>query len=181
MPMRRDVAAKRYAQAILDIAQGQGDITRWLDEVKAIADLMTHPDVAALLENRRVPRQVKYRIIDTALPDSNPLAVNFAKLLVDKGRTALAGQIWEEFQELVWQRQGIAHARVTTAISLTQEESQAISKRLEEMTSQKVIMDTEVDPAILGGLVVRIGDRLIDGSTRSRLQALKRTLQDSAR
>jgi len=93
-----------------------------------------------------------------------------------RGKTALAPQIAEAFQELVDQANGISHAMVTSAVPLSDEDLKAVERRLREITGGAVTVEMRVDESILGGLVVRIGDRLIDGSTMSRLRALKRQL-----
>ena len=92
-------------------------------------------------------------------------------------RTSLGPQVAEALQELIDRAKGISHATVTSAVPLLPDDKRAVEQKLREITGGEVILDTEVDEGILGGLVVRIGDRLIDGSTRSRLIALKQRLE----
>ena len=105
--------------------------------------------------------------------------LNLARILVHRGRTALAAQIAEAFQELADAARGIAHAEVTTAVPLSEGEAKAVAEKLAEITGKQVVVQTRVDEGIIGGLVARIGDRLIDGSTRSRLAALRCRLQEA--
>jgi F-type H+-transporting ATPase subunit delta len=77
------------------------------------------------------------------------------------------------------EEQGIAHVRVKTAVPLTDEEREALAQRLQQLTGRRVVLETEVDEGIIGGLVVQIGDRIIDGSTRSQLLALRRQLEEA--
>jgi F-type H+-transporting ATPase subunit delta len=98
---------------------------------------------------------------------------------VHRGRTALAPQVAEAFQELVDAERGIAHAVVTTAVPLSEGEREAVAKRLGEIAGRQVLVETEVDVGIIGGLIARIGDKLIDGSTRSQLAALRRRLREA--
>jgi F-type H+-transporting ATPase subunit delta len=101
------------------------------------------------------------------------------RLLTAKGRLALLPQIAEAFQELVDDYRGIAHADVLTAVPLDEQGQQELSARLSQITGKSVLIEAHQDPQILGGLVARIGDRLIDGSTRSKLHALRRELAGS--
>jgi F-type H+-transporting ATPase subunit delta len=89
---------------------------------------------------------------------------------------ALAGQIREEFERLVDEHQGVAHAQVVTAVPLSERDKREVEERLSQMIGKKLVVEAEVDPTIMGGLVARIGDRLIDGSTRTRLTDLRRRL-----
>jgi F-type H+-transporting ATPase subunit delta len=88
----------------------------------------------------------------------------------------MASAVAEAFDEMVEERQGIVRAHATTAVPLATGDRQALSERIAQLTGQQVVLDTEVDQAILGGMVVLIGDRLIDGSTRSRLRALRNSM-----
>ena len=109
--------------------------------------------------------------------DVQPLALNLAKLLIAKGRSLEARYVAISFGEMVDEREGLAHARVTTAVELTPAQVTAISDRLGRALNKRVETTTVVDPSILGGLVVRVGDQMVDGSIRSRLKALRRELQ----
>ena len=86
----------------------------------------------------------------------------------------------DEDQALYEEDRGIAHASVRTAVAMSDGEQEALVKRLSDMTGKSILIEAEVDPQIIGGMVVRIGDRLIDGSTRTRLITLRRRLQEVA-
>jgi F-type H+-transporting ATPase subunit delta len=111
----------------------------------------------------------------------SPLTQNLARLLVYRGRFSLLPQINRVLEEMVDQRNGVVRAKATTAVPLSEEERDGVVRRLRTMTSARDIrLETEVNPAIIGGLVVRVGDRLIDGSTRARLIQLRRRLAGTA-
>jgi F-type H+-transporting ATPase subunit delta len=171
-----DLAAKRYSQAVFEIARQSGDLDAWARALDQIAEFMTDPEVRAVLENTRVARDSKQRLIEAALGDLPPLALNLARLLVRKGRTLLARQIADQFRQLVEAQEGVARARALTAVPLSDTERETLARRLGEQTGRQIVLETEVDPALLGGVVVQIGDRLIDGSTRARLEALRDNL-----
>ena len=106
-----------------------------------------------------------------------PLVLNLAKLLVTKGRSLDARAVADAFGHMADESEGIGHAEVTTAVELTPAQLVAIEQQLSTSTGQSIRAVGFVDPRILGGLVVRIGDRLVDGSVRTRLRQLRRELE----
>jgi len=170
------LAAKRYAVAAFQIAQEHGDADAWRDALSQIADFMGDAEVKRVLENTRAGQDPKQRLIGAALGDLPAMPLNLARLLVRKNRTALARDIELAFRQLIEEERGITHARARTAVPLSETEVAALSRRLQEQTGHEVILEVEVDPSVLGGVVVQIGDRLIDASTRARLQAMRESL-----
>ena len=175
--MIREVAAKRYAEAVLQIAGEAKRLVAWAADLQTIAAVLSHPQVAAMLESARMPTTRKTELVESLLRELDPLALNLARLLVRRGRVALAPQIAEAYQEMIDDERGVVHASVVTAVPLSDEEKQAVGRKLEEISGKQVAVTTETDPDIVGGLVARLGDRLIDGSTRTRLRDLKRRLE----
>jgi len=175
--MIRDTAAKRYAQAAFEIARERNSLEKWAADLGLVAVAMADPQAAAMLGSTKLALADRYRVLEAVLAGIDPLVMNLAKLLVAKGRVDVAPQVAEAYRDLVDEHSGVAHARVVTAVPLADAEQRAVEKRLSQITGKKVIAHLEVEPAILGGLVARVGDRLIDGSTRSRLLALKRSLE----
>jgi F-type H+-transporting ATPase subunit delta len=174
--MRIEVAAKRYAQAAFDIARERNELDRWVEEIRAIVDLAAQPGVVEFLASSRVPFEVKERLLRSGLADVSPLALNLARLLVQKGRITLAQQVRDEYQRLLDEHRGRAQALVLTAVPLSDDEERDVAQRLRELTGKEIVLERRVDPEILGGLVARVGDRLVDGSTRTRLLELRRQL-----
>jgi F-type H+-transporting ATPase subunit delta len=175
--MIRDTAAKRYAQAAFEIARDRNSLEKWSADLALVALAMADPQAAAILSSTKLALADRYRLLEAVLAGIDPLVMNLAKLLVAKGRVDVASQVAEAYRDLVDEHSGVAHAAVVTAVPLADAEQRAVEKRLSQITGKKVIAHLEVDPAILGGLVARVGDRLIDGSTHSKLLALKRTLE----
>jgi F-type H+-transporting ATPase subunit delta len=170
-------AAKRYALAAFELAQEGNNATEWQGALEHIAAFMSETDVSRVLENSRVAQDVKQQLVEAGLRGLPPLSLNLARLLVKKGRSALAPGIATEFRQLVEEQEGIAHARAVTAVPLSDADRQALTGRLEQQTGRRIVLETEVDQALLGGLVVQIGDKLIDASTRARLRALRQSLE----
>jgi F-type H+-transporting ATPase subunit delta len=169
-------AARRYALAAFQIANTNGDIEAWRKSLREISEFMGDSEVRRVLENSRVGQEPKQRLIAAALADLPEMPQNLARLLVRKGRTNLAVDISEQFEQLMEQERGISRARATTAVPLADAEREALAKQLQVQTGNQVVLETAVDPRLLGGVVVQIGDRLIDASTRGRLEALRESL-----
>ncbi len=174
--MIRDVAAKRYAEAAYLIAQQDGKVDAWIAGLAVMGSLFGDQQAQNIFQSTRVSAADKLSLVESGLAGADPLVLNLARLLLLRGRATLGPQIAEAFQELVDVARGISHAVVTSAVPLSQDDVTAVHQKLNEITGGQVVVETEVDERILGGLVVRIGDRLIDGSTMSRLRALKRQL-----
>ncbi|HYM15718.1 MAG TPA: F0F1 ATP synthase subunit delta [Dehalococcoidia bacterium] len=176
------VSARRYAEAAFELATEAGALDLWAADLRAIAGFTEEPDVAAIFAGGRVPRDQRRRLIDAALAaEVSPLAMNLARLLNERDRLPLARAIQRDFQEMLDARRGVAHATVTTAVPLADDERREIAARLSSLTGKDVDVTPVVDEAIIGGVVARIGDQLIDGSTRTRLLALKRRLEGATR
>jgi F-type H+-transporting ATPase subunit delta len=179
--MLRDPAAKRYAQAAFELGRERNELEAWEDGMRSLAAALASDEARAFVESPRVRREAKEAFLRQAAGDLTPLAWNLVWLLDSKGRLALLPQIAEHFQTVLDEHRGIAHARVLTAVAMSDDERRSLAARLSELTGKQVDVEAHVAPEILGGLVARIGDRLIDGSTQSKLIALKRRLAGAAR
>jgi F-type H+-transporting ATPase subunit delta len=174
--------ARRYAEAAFGIASDGGALDQWRGDLASIAELAQHPQAGPYLASGRVSDADKRTLVQRALADLSPQAMNLALILLQRDRMAVAPQILAEYDRLLDEARGIKRAIVTTAVPLGDAERRAIAAQLQAMTgAQDVQIETRVDPDIIGGVVARVGDRLIDGSVRTRLVQLKRTLADAAR
>lgn len=171
-------AAKRYAQAALAIAidGGRGSVATWRSDLDDVARVLTESALAPLVSNERIPVEQRYALLERAL-DVQPLALNLAKLLVAKGRSADARAVADAFSRLADGHEGIALASITTAVPLDAAQVAAIEQRLSSQLGKQVRATSTTDPSILGGVVVRVGDKLIDGSVQTRLRQLRRELE----
>ena len=173
----RDPAAKRYADAIFAIASEGGTADRWVSDLDDLVALFAAADAAAFFVSTRVAQTDKEQVIDRAMADAAPEGRNLAKLLVRKRRTRLADQIRDAFRARLNSERGVAEAVVTTAVPLSDDARAAVEAAVRGYTNADTVELTEqVDSAILGGAVVRIGDRIIDGSVRTRLNSLRRSV-----
>ncbi len=169
-------AARRYAQAAFTLALEGGDLSRWRQDLADIAQVLVESPAARVLADERVPLAERLRVVERSL-DVQPLALNLARVLVSRGRSTIAGEVAEAFDALADEHEGIARATVTTAVELAPEDLARIERALGQSTGKRVRAQANTDPALIGGLVVRVGDRLLDGSVRTRLRRLRRQLQ----
>ena len=174
--MARGVYAKRYAQAVFEIALERKELDRWQSDLGKIASLAEDAALVAVLASPRFHFDEKVKLLSERLGEINPLALNLAYLLVTRGRLGVIGDIADEYQRRLDSHHGIERAEVTTAIPLDDEEKLKLEERLGGIVRKKVVLEPEVDSSVVGGFVARIGGKLLDGSTRSKLEALKREL-----
>ncbi len=174
--MADEQVARRYAQAAFSIALEQGTIAAWRSDLNDIAAVLSESEVSPVLADSRIPLQRREGMLERIL-GVQPLALNFAKLLVQKGRSLHARAIATSFDRMADEHEGIVHAQFTSAIDLSAEQIGTIEQRLSKETGKTVRATAHTDPVILGGLIIRIGDTLIDGSVRTRLKRLRRELE----
>jgi F-type H+-transporting ATPase subunit delta len=173
--------ARRYAEAAFQIAERDDAVEAWLRELDVAATELADEDAMHLLSNPAVPARSRAEVADLILGDrvgSGPR--NLIRLLLQRGRIERLPDVAREFKRLYDRREGIVTAVVTSAAPLDETEMAAIRQRLESTTGGRIEMTTTVDPSILGGVVVRLGDRLIDGSVRGRLERLRSRLAAGA-
>ena len=174
---QRGASAKRYAQAVFEIAQAENKQDRWLADLADLAELAGHAQFSAVVESPRMPAAARREALRKALPQAADLAINLALLLAAKGRLqALAGQIAQEYGRLLDAQRGIVRAEVVTAVEVSKAHGDRIGKELGAALERDVRVTLRVDPALGGGMVIRVGDRVLDGSVRSRLAGLRQSL-----
>lgn len=169
-------AARRHAQAAFEIALERKELEVWRGDLERLSEAVQDPLLFTFLESPRIRFNEKERILSQGLEGLNPLVMNLALLLVSRGRLGLVADMVLEYGRLVDEHRGIAHAEVTTAVPLESEEKDKLVRRLGVLVGREIVLTTRVAPAIIGGLVARVGDKLIDGSTKSRLLALRESL-----
>ena len=173
--------AKRFAQAVFKIALERGELDRWQSDLRKIASLAEDATLVSLLQDPRLHFDSKVKLLSEPLGDINPLALNLVYLLITRGKLNMAGDIADEYQRLLDSYRGIEQAEVTTAISLDDEDKQRLAEHLGTIVGKKVVVKPEVDSGLIGGIVARVGDKLLDGSTRSKLAALREELAGQGR
>lgn len=173
--MPSGTAARRYAQAVFEMADEQGTLDQWERDLSLLADALSDPAIETFFENPQIPAGQKRATVQRILGDEGQqLTVNLAGLLIDRRRFRSLPKLYGHFHDLLLARRGIAVADVTTAVPLTADELSSVRAHLRTITGgQDVELRAAVDPDIIGGIVVRIGDQLLDGSVTSRLRRLR--------
>lgn len=174
--MARRAYAKRYSQAVFAIALERNELDRWQSDLNKIASLIKDEAVLTWLESPKLSFDDKTKLLSTQFGDINPMALNLIYLLVTRGRAGMMGEIADEYQRLFNSYRGIEHAEVITAVPLDDKEKSRLADYLGAVVGKKVVLSPEVDSSLIGGIIARIGGKLLDGSTRSRLLALKNEL-----
>lgn len=168
--------ARRYAQAYFDLAEAAGAVTAWRDALADVVALLGDARIAAILRNPRVPRERRARLVADVLDDVPAQAQNLARLLVEHARLAALPEVLDHYDRLADRASGVVRAEVTTAVALDPGQRDRIAQTLSQRLGGEVHTTLRQDPQILGGLVIRIGDRVIDGSVRARLEQLQAAL-----
>ena len=174
--MARRFYARRYAQAVFDIAREKKELDRWQSDLDKVGDLSGDATVMALFENPKVRFEDKAKLLSGQLGDINPLALNLVYLLVAKGRLSMIGDIAGEYRRLLDGYRGIERAEVTTAIALDDKDVARLEEQLGAVVGKKVVVKTKIDSRLIGGIVAREGGKLLDGSTLSKLAAMRKAL-----
>ncbi len=175
--MLKGAIARRYAGAIFGIALKQNTLDRTLADVQEIAKLFSIHKLAYLLREPNIPEQRKEAALRQALADRVlPTSLNLALLVVQRGLVELMPNIARELNQLVLDYKNEAIAEVTTATQLDARQQKLVKQALERMTGKTILLETRVQPGILGGVVARVGDKVIDGSVERRLKLLQQQL-----
>ncbi len=140
------------------------------------AGIVADGKLMGMLENPKFPFEAKKAILKDHLGPVDPLVANLAYLLMSRGKLKILGDIFRHYERLLDRHHGIVHAEVLTAVPLHDEDRERFSRRFTEFLGHKVIIDSRVDPSILGGFKAKIGDVLIDGSIRNTLESMKKGL-----
>ena len=175
--MSNQTVARNYAEVLFDIAGRSGEPDRYADLIDAVAAAVdTIPRVQAVLMSPRVPKSEKARFLGAALKDTPREFVLWLQALVKRGRQGILREVASEYLALVDEKMNRVRASVTLARQPDEKLRRAIEENLGRQLDKQVIATYLVEPDILGGAIVRVGDRVLDGSVRRRMTKLRRQL-----
>ena len=175
--MPKSTSAKRYAQAIFDLAVDRDRVDEWAGDLAAISEAVKDNELRDFLQHAKVPLANKLQVISEAFSSADPIVQNLVSLLISRGLTDQVGQVEEWYLRLLNQRRGREDVEVWSAVDMDDVEKDRVKNFLEQLLEKEVELHIQVDSEILGGLVMRVGDKLIDGSARTRLERMGRQLQ----
>ncbi|WP_092118969.1 ATP synthase F1 subunit delta [Desulfonatronum thiosulfatophilum] len=177
-----NLVARRYARALfsLGLAQGDAKLVAYGENLSGLVEALNEsPQLDRIFRNPVFKVAEKKAVVDAILSKIKPqqMIVNFCHLLADNNRLGFLADIQAYYAELLDEHQGIARGKMITAIDLEPEIQAQLKNSLEEKTSRQLILDYAVDPQILGGLILKIGDRVLDASLRAQLVAMRETIK----
>jgi F-type H+-transporting ATPase subunit delta len=176
--MRNETIARNYAETLFALATKAGDLRGWGKMIGDVAAAMQEDATLKLfLESPRIPEATKSEVLSRAFQDRMPrLMVRFLQSLVKHRRQMLIPDIALEYLDLVDQAEHRMHAQVTVAREPSDADTKLITKQLSRLFDKTVVPHMVVNPAILGGVIVHVGDTVLDGSVRKRLASMKRRM-----
>ncbi len=171
--------ATGLAQELFAAALAAKAPVQYLSQLRQVGDLLKDATLAAILVSTKLPVAERFKLLSERTGELAPEVARLVVTLLDKGSLTEIDNITVEYQRLLDAYHGIEGAEVaevTTAAALDDETKLSLGRRLTEIMERPVVIKTNVDPSVIGGIIVRIGDKLIDGSIRSRLQTLSKEL-----
>jgi F-type H+-transporting ATPase subunit delta len=180
--VKNTLIARRYAKALFAVGKEEAAFDDYSSTLNAMAELYsTTPEVPDALTNPLYPLEVREKVMEEIIKSMGASAVmaNFFKLLVQKRRANILPDVAEVFQAMVDEDRNMCQGTVVTATELSPELSEKVKATLEKITGKQVALATGVDPSIIGGIVAKVGDLVLDGSIKSQLAGLKESIVGS--
>ena len=175
--MAKQVGGQRYARALFELAVEQDRTDQWAADLSQLADVMRDEQFNPFLKHAEVPLEQKISSLAAVLPGIDPMVRNLGLLLITRSSVDSVGDVSEAYNGLVDDLLGRQRIEVTTAVELEAGEAERIRQFVVNLVQRDVVMSTQVDESILGGMVIQIGDRLLDGSTRSKLEEMRKQIR----
>jgi F-type H+-transporting ATPase subunit delta len=176
--------AKRYATALMLIGKEDGQAQVYREELARISELLDREtELAQIISNPLYDVASRRGVLETVIKKLNisMVLISFLILLFDKGRIGFIRNIDEYYQKLADELKGIARAELVSATDLSTEAVEKIRKSLSDMTGKEIVLNIRQDPHLIGGVVTKIGDLVLDGSVRTQLQNMKESLKRGER
>ena len=171
------VVARTYAKALFDAAKEHGQIEEVREQLDTFVETIREvPELQAVIRNPQLDPQAKAEALAAVLEGANEILRNFARLVAEKGRAPMLEEIAREYNALVAAEERILNVELTTAFELSDDEADTIVKQIEEAAGRRVEAERNVDPGLIGGLVLKVGTLEVDSSVRGRLERLRREL-----
>lgn len=171
--------SKEYAEALFALACENGKEGRFMEALEEVGKIFEEaPEYPEFLASPSIPLQERLNAIEAAFGDAVPeYLLSWLELLCEKGRIGYFSECVKEYRALLNAKQSVVTAKVTSAVALTDKELEALKQKLEKISGNTILPVCSVDPALLGGVVVEIGGKVIDGSLRHRLQRVKEVME----
>ena len=184
--MTSGAAAGRYARALFDVVLKEGgDVEKVQADFQQFVDLFEqHPVLATTLGNPAIPASKKQAVAKALIERAgtiSPVVGKMILLLAERDRMMILPEIARAYRERVMDHQKILRGQVTTAVALPADKLRALEQGLQAATGRKVVLETKVDPSIIGGVITRLGSTVYDGSVTTQLQKMKQSLIEAGK
>jgi len=176
------VLAKRYAKALFQVGKDEKSLEKFSKTLTEMAQLYAdYPEVADGLTNPIYPQEVREKVMEhlVGAMKASPMMANFLNLLVQKRRTDVLPDIAEVFQSMVDEENNVCQGVVVSASKVSAGLNKKIKTTLEKITGKQVVVTNEVDSTIIGGIIAKVGDLVLDGSIKSQLKGLEESIKGS--
>lgn len=172
------LVSKTYSEALFEVALEENKIDLFLNEISFVIETFKmHENFYELFKTPLVKIEAKKKVIEEVFGDKLSQEMNnFLKIIVDKRRGHFIEQIKWEYENLVNKHKGIVNAVATTAVSLKDKDKTILQNKLSSLTGKTVNLSNEIDKNVVGGILIKIGDKVIDGTIKSRLEEMKESL-----
>ena len=170
--------AEKYSMAIFELAEEQNLLDVVKDELDTVSALLVEDaELKGFISNPRVPMVAKHDVLKQVFADKvQPFVFNFLLLIAERKREAVLPEIIRDYKRFLNEKRGIVEVQVTTARALSTDEQETLARQLGKKLNSQVVLEKTIDPSIMGGVIVRVGDKLIDGSVGRQLKRLEMAL-----
>jgi F-type H+-transporting ATPase subunit delta len=175
--MAKQVSGDRYARALFELASEKGTVDDWLVQLDLAVQVLNDDEFRALLNHAEVSLLRKREAVEAVLAEVDPMVQNLISLLVARGSVGVVGDVYDNYTRLVDIAKGRQRVELTSAVELDDNQIDKIKVFVEGLVKKEVVMHTSVDESILGGIVIQIGDQLLDGSTKTQLEGLRKQVR----
>ena len=173
-----NVIAQTYALSLFEVAEEEKKEELLLSQLEEICALaQEHPQFLQLLSSPMVSKEERAKLVDEAFEGQVDLyLLNFLKILAEGGRIQNLPEIEKEYRELYYLRENIEEVVATTAVPMSEEMQKKLTEKLEKSTGKKILLKNQIDKSLIGGVVLKIGNRQMDDSVKSRLEGIRRQI-----
>lgn len=174
------LVAKRYAEALFEVAAESNELDKVREEIDFIADVFeSNPELKTIFTHPRLSKREKKAMIDELFKGKvSESVLNLCYITVDKGRERYLAEISKEYTIFSNREQGIVVAKALTAVPMSEDELNALEEKLSKQFNKRIQLSNQVDERVLGGVLLKIGDKVIDGSIKGRFEDIQRELNN---
>ena len=169
---------KRYASSIFELAKEENALCEVFEQLKLVEEVFeANREIKLFFANFGVAKEIKLKIIDEIMtPKFNKNVINLMKLLVEKGRIQNLGEICKEFKKIYYEHEKIQEVTAISAVELSQEQRQGLVVALQKRLEKSIELSELIDSSIVGGLLIKYGDKMLDASIRGRMIRLRKAM-----